>query len=177
MNKSNNAKCFIRQLLLNDAEEYLKLRLQALREDPPAFGSLPEDEDDLKLIRNKINNNENNKYYGAFTGNQLSGIIRFSLNTGKNELHRSYVGGLYVDPKFRGRGYGKKLIQHAIKMASKNKKIRRVYLSVVTNQKTAIVLYLSLGFRIYGTEEETFSKNGVFYDEYLMSLKMHGDDE
>jgi ribosomal protein S18 acetylase RimI-like enzyme len=48
---------------------------------------------------------------------------------------------------------------------------RRVNLMFVTQQEAAIRLYQSLGFRIYGTEPETFSKGGCFYDEHLMTLK------
>ncbi|MBW4630573.1 MAG: hypothetical protein KME30_01325 [Iphinoe sp. HA4291-MV1] len=50
-----------------------------------------------------------------------------------------------------------------------------VNLTVVTQQKAAICLYQSLGFHIYGTEQETFSKAGRFYDEHLMMLELTSD--
>jgi RimJ/RimL family protein N-acetyltransferase len=47
-----------------------------------------------------------------------------------------------------------------------------VNLTVVTGQEAAVRLYSSLGFRIYGTEKETFSHSGVLYDEHLMTLEL-----
>ncbi|WP_347277469.1 hypothetical protein [Pseudanabaena sp. FACHB-2040] len=56
--------------------------------------------------------------------------------------------------------------------------MRRVNLTVVTQQEGAICLYQSFGFRIYGTEQETFSKDGQFYDEHLMTLELEsGNDQ
>jgi RimJ/RimL family protein N-acetyltransferase len=79
---------------------------------------------------------------------------------------------LYVLPLFRGRGCGKALVQRALRRAAHTPSIRRVNLTVVTRQEAAFRLYQSLGFRVYGTEAETFSCDGEFYDEYLMTLAM-----
>jgi hypothetical protein len=46
-----------------------------------------------------------------------------------------------------------------------------------SEQEAAIRLYLSLGFHIYGTEQEAFSKAGDFYDEHLMTLELGSEDE
>jgi len=47
----------------------------------------------------------------------------------------------------------------------------------VTQQEVAIRLYQSFGFRIYGTEPETFSRDGQFYDEHLMTLELNSDKD
>jgi hypothetical protein len=44
-------------------------------------------------------------------------------------------------------------------------------------QEAAIRLYQSLGFSIYGTEQETFSLWGYFYDEHLMTLKLNPEND
>jgi L-amino acid N-acyltransferase YncA len=53
---------------------------------------------------------------------------------------------------------------------------RRVNLTVMTQQAGAIRLHQSFGFRIYGTEPETFSRAGQFYDEHLMTLELNSDN-
>jgi RimJ/RimL family protein N-acetyltransferase len=47
----------------------------------------------------------------------------------------------------------------------------------VTQQEAAIRLYQSLGFSIYGTEQETFSRDRQFYDEYLMTLELNSEND
>jgi hypothetical protein len=54
--------------------------------------------------------------------------------------------------------------------------IRRINLTVVTQQEAALRLYQSLGFQIYGTEQETFSRAGHFYDEHLLTLNLVSDN-
>jgi RimJ/RimL family protein N-acetyltransferase len=71
---------------------------------------------------------------------------------------------------------GISMIKQALSWAAKAQNIRRINLTVVTEQEAAIRLYQSFGFRIYGTEQETFSRGGRFYDEYLMTLKLVLDD-
>ncbi|NJO40268.1 MAG: GNAT family N-acetyltransferase [Cyanobacteria bacterium CRU_2_1] len=62
------------------------------------------------------------------------------------------------------------MVKEALNWAANMQSIRRVNLTVVTQQEAAICLYRSLGFRIYGTEQEAFLKAGRFYDEHLMTL-------
>ena len=157
-----------------DAEAYLVVRLCALREQPPAFGSLPEDELNIVDTATRLAQSEDRCFFGAFQGSQLIGIIRLSRYTAPNERHRAYLGGLYVLPAFRRGGCGKALVEQALKQAASIQELTRVNLTVVTGQEAAIRLYQSLGFRIYGTERETFSNAGKFYDEHLMTLELTG---
>lgn len=159
------------------AEAYHFVRLSALREQPPAFGSLPEDEPDLSETAIRLAQSDNRCFFGAFQNEQLVGIIRISRYSAPNEQHRAYLAGLYVLPSFRCHGCGRALIQAALSWAANTPNIRRVYLTVVTQQEAAIRLYQLLGFRTYGTEPETFSRGGQFYDEYLMALALNSDHE
>jgi RimJ/RimL family protein N-acetyltransferase len=63
-------------------------------------------------------------------------------------------------------------VEKALERAANTPGIIRINLTVVTQQTAAIDLYRSLGFQIYGTEQETFSRNGHFYDEHLMTLAL-----
>ena len=111
-------------------------------------------------------------FFGAFQEGQLVGILRFSLYSAPNEKHRAYLAGLYILPGLRRQGYGRALVQAALKHAAALPGLRRVNLTVVTVQEAAIRLYHSFGFRIFGTDVETFSHCGTLYDEHLMTLEI-----
>lgn len=162
----------VRLLTPSDAEAYHSVRLRALHEQPPAFGSLPEVEPNLSETAARLVESDERCFFGAFQGEQLIGIIRLSRYSAPNEKHRAYLAGLYVLPPFRCHGCGRMLVREALNRAVNTLGIRRVNLTVVTQQEAAIRLYQSFGFRIYGTEPETFSRDGQFYDEHLMTLEL-----
>jgi ribosomal protein S18 acetylase RimI-like enzyme len=164
----------IRMRMLNsiDAAAYREVRVKALRTHPPAFGSLPEDEPDLAKTAERLVPCDDRCFFGAFFDEQLLGIIRLSSYDAPNEKHRMYLGGLYVLPAFRRLGCGRALVQQALHRATNTPGVRRINLTVVTQQTAAIDLYRSIGFQIYGTEPETFSRDGYFYDEHLMTLDL-----
>jgi RimJ/RimL family protein N-acetyltransferase len=167
----------VRLLTPADAKAYRFVRLRALHEQPPAFGSLPEVEPNLSETAARLAESDDRCFFGAFQSEQLIGIIRLSRYSAPNEKHRAYLAGLYVLPPFRRHGYGRALIHEALSRAANAPGIRRVNLTVVTQQEAAIRLYQSFGFCIYGTEAETFSRDGQFYDEHLMTLKLNSGND
>jgi ribosomal protein S18 acetylase RimI-like enzyme len=162
----------IRKLTPQDVKEYRRVRLAALRENPPAFSTLVEEEEKLldEAIALRLQQTQDGYILGAFQDDNLEGIIRFSYFEGANEKHRGYIAGLYINPDFRRCGLAKALIKQVLVLAGQDSGLRRIHLSVVTSQDAAIELYKSFGFRIYGTECEAFSVGGKFYDEHLMEL-------
>ena len=161
----------IRQLNSSDASIYQTLRLQALNELPPAFGSPANEEQDkpLKDIEDFLTGTDDRSLYGAFIDSSIVGMIRYSRYSGSNEGHRSYIASFYVDPIHRGKGIGKTLLEKGITLAEKDEKIRRINLTVVSDQAPAIRLYEKMGFSKCGTDFEAFSSEGRFYDEILMT--------
>ncbi|MCU0533130.1 MAG: GNAT family N-acetyltransferase [Hydrococcus sp. Prado102] len=168
----NNISISIRSLTPADAESYRVVRLRALNEQPPAFGSLPEDEPNLAETATRLIESDERCFFGAFSNQQLVGIVRISRYDATNEKHRAYLAGLYILPSFRRNGCGKLLVKKALSWVANKQNIRRINLTVVTEQEAAIRLYQSFGFRIYGTEQETFLKNGRFWNEHLMTLEL-----
>ena len=161
----------IRELKSSDATSYRKLRLQALAEWPPAFGSPVEEENEkpMKETESFLIGTRDRKLFGTFVGSMLTGTVRYSRYSGSNEGHRAYVAGLYVDPDHRGQGAGRALLERTIDESKNDKTIRRLNLTVVSDQSTAIRLYESLGFVECGTDYEAFSARGQFFDEILMT--------
>jgi ribosomal protein S18 acetylase RimI-like enzyme len=167
----------IRTLTPTDVEEYRVLRLAALREQPPAFGTLAEKEEKLTLeaMASRLQESEDTYILGTFLDDILVGTIRFSRFEEVNEKHRGFIAGLYVRPDFRRRGLARALITEVLMHARRDNSLRRIHLTVVTIQDAAIQLYKSLGFCIYGTEHEAFSNQGQFYDEHLMELILQAE--
>jgi RimJ/RimL family protein N-acetyltransferase len=162
----------VRVLTAEDAAAYRVVRIAALHEHPPAFGSLPEDEPNLIETAERLVESDDRCFFGAFQDDRLIGILRLSRYEAPNEKHRAYLAGLYVLPPFRRIGCGRLLVKQALNRATKLPGIGRINLTVVTQQIAAIYLYQSIGFRIYGTEQEAFSRSGHFYDEHLMTLDL-----
>ena len=165
----------IRELTSLDAGCYRTLRIQALSEWPPAFGSAVEEEEKKTITEteNFLSATKDRKLLGAFVGSSLIGSVRYSRYSGSNEGHRSYIAGLYVDPGHRGKGVGRALLERCLSEAENDEAIRRVNLTVVAAQMAAIRLYESVGFVKCGTDYEAFSADGQFFDELLMTLPLN----
>jgi L-phenylalanine/L-methionine N-acetyltransferase len=84
--------------------------------------------------------------------------------------HIAYLGGLAIHPDFAGKGLGLKMMQEIIELA-KQKGIKRLELSVGTENLRAIELYKKAGFEPEGVlRKYTHLKSeGRFIDELLMS--------
>jgi ribosomal protein S18 acetylase RimI-like enzyme len=162
----------IRTLTPADVQAYRKLRLAALYEQPPAFGTPAAKEEKLAIesIAARLQESEDTYILGAFADDILVGTIRFARFDEANEKHRGFMAGLYVRPDWRRRGIARLLANEVLARARQDADLRRIHLTVVTAQDAAIQLYKSLGFCIYGTEQEAFSNQGLFYNEYLMEL-------
>ena len=83
----------IRTLTPTDAKEYRLLRLAALQEQPPTFGTPVEKEEKLALeeIASRLQESKDTYFLGAFLDHVLVGIIRFSLFAETNEKHRGFI--------------------------------------------------------------------------------------
>jgi RimJ/RimL family protein N-acetyltransferase/diadenosine tetraphosphate (Ap4A) HIT family hydrolase len=167
----------VRVMTPADAEAYRPMRLQALEEEPPAFGSLPSDEPELAETAARLAESKDRFFLGAFHDGQLVGSVRLSRYPGSTEKHRAYLAGFYVLPAFRRRGYGRALVREALTRARAAGDIRIVTLSVVAGNVEAIQLYQSFGFQFHGLEREAFCRDNRYYDEYLMTLVLISADE
>ena len=165
----------LRALTPADTADYRALRLAALREQPPAFGTPVEKEEKLSLeeLAARLRASEDGYLLGAFANGKLVGSVRFARFE-ENEQHRGLIAGLYVHPDFRKRGVARALLGEVL-VRARALGLRRLHLTVVTGQEAAVRLYKSFGFSIYGTEREAFSKGGRFYDEYLMALVLQAE--
>ena len=63
------------------------------------------------------------------------------------------IGNVIVDPRERGRGVGKYLIETMIQLAFENHAAREVRISCFNENVVGLLLYEKLGFEICGVEE------------------------
>jgi len=83
------------------------------------------------------------------------------LLTSKIEKDEYYISNLVVDSRFRGRGIGSILLDHAIENAKKKECIS-VILDVDMNNKKAVSFYRRMGFKIVDKNEIKIMKEGTY---------------
>src|SRR5271169_206372 len=124
----------IRRLGPTDALAFRRLRLDALKESPIAFGSSYSEEAKrpVSSFRQRLELRPDNWVFGNLEGKNLIGIIRLAREENKTERHKASIYGLYIAPSERRRGIARKLLEKAIETAMKLKGVRQVRIAVVT---------------------------------------------
>ena len=159
----------IRQLTPADAEAFRELRLEGLRLNPEAFGSLYESEKDQPLEKYS-GWLTSSTIFGAYQNSHLIGTASFTQLSGLKDSHKGLLRAMYVRPAARRSGAGRQLVQAIIDHASQ--KVEQLQLAVVSTNQPALRLYQSLGFQQYGLEKNALKHNGLYSDEILMSLDL-----
>lgn len=70
------------------------------------------------------------------------------------------LGFIIVDNKVRGKGYGKRLLERAIKYAKEELLAKEINLGVFKNNEGAYRCYTSIGFKEVGIEHNAYTFNG-----------------
>jgi RimJ/RimL family protein N-acetyltransferase len=169
----------IRKMVKADAAAYRDLRLRALQLHPEAYGSSYEEsvERDIEFFRERIPEPESfDAIFAAEETGQLVGMVSFVRDTPQKMKHIGNIYGVYVEAAVRGKGIGRLLMQHTIDHARQISGLRQLALNVVTTNATALKLYESLGFKIWGTNPAVLFANGRFYDEHCMTLFLNESD-
>jgi ribosomal protein S18 acetylase RimI-like enzyme len=73
-----------------------------------------------------------------------------------------------VDPNYRGRGFGKKLLENALELIQRNKDAVKAQLMVNKEQHAAVGLYEGMGFVVVGQLKKEIKVGERFYDEFIM---------
>ncbi|WP_174496899.1 GNAT family N-acetyltransferase [Salirhabdus euzebyi] len=156
-----------------DASAYWELRLQALQLHPEAFGTSYEQaiqtENPIKQSEDRLTS-DHSITFGAFVNEKLIGIITILFTTADKMKHKAELVGMYVEKEYRHQGIGKQLILKAIQTARRKGSIEQINLTVVSSNVSAVHLYKSIGFEVYGVEKSALKFNGKYFDEDLMVI-------
>lgn len=165
----------VRRLTTDDGKRQWNLRLQALQDSPVGFGSTYEEtlvwgyESYVK----RLQNDDGSIWLGAFEHDDtLIGMLGVIHEKGLKSQHKGYIISMYVMPEARGKGVGKALLNEAIAEARNDGGFDQLQLAVVTTNHSARQLYRSLGFEVYGIEPRALKKDGQYWDEELMILRL-----
>lgn len=164
----------VRPLGQEDVDAFRRVRLEALRLHPEAFGSAYEDEVQLdraqfaeRLATPRFTR------FGGFAGNDLVGLVGLQVRAGAKERHKGHLFSMYVDAAHRHSGLSEQLV-NAVIAAARDADVLLVHLSVMSGNTNAKRFYLRMGFTVYGVERRSLKVADRFYDEDLMVLHLDG---
>jgi len=162
----------VRPLGIADAEDFRRVRLDALRLCPDAFGAAYDDE--LKLHRSQFAERlvtPGFTRYGGFAGSELVGLAGLQIRSGAKEQHKAYLFSMYVDAAHRHTGLARRLVE-AVIAGARDAGALVLQLSVTMGNLPARRLYQRMGFAVYGVERRSLRVGGLFHDEELMALDL-----
>jgi ribosomal protein S18 acetylase RimI-like enzyme len=160
----------IRKLLAEDAAVFQELRLRALLDKPGSFTSSHAEESPLSLgeVAERLAPTADRAVFGAFDAGRMIGMAGIGRESMVKIAHKAYVWGMYVEPSYRGKGWGQRLLDAAIEFAAEVPGIRQVNISVYSGNDVARRMYISSGFVPYGVEACAMQVGDTCYDEEHM---------
>lgn len=164
----------IRPAQLEDATNFSELRMEALRDNPTAFGSSYEARENCTLdwaLRVLAGDPQQERSFVAEHDGILLGMASIRRAHGRKTRHSATIAGMYVKPEWREMGIVDALLGVCFEWARSNDVII-LKLAVVTVNRPALRAYERAGFRHYGTDPMVILHKGIYYDEYLLACNL-----
>jgi L-phenylalanine/L-methionine N-acetyltransferase len=170
MKKPKRSKIEVRAAELSDAEALT--RIFAGRNAHAQTLQLPFQS--LEVWRKRLATNDDTQITlvatvaGEVVGNL--GLTRFT------RPRRAHVGeiGMGVRDDWQGKGVGSALMQAALDLADNWLGLRRLELSVYTDNARAVALYRRFGFEVEGTHRADALRDGDYVDSFSMARLIEG---
>ena len=152
-----------------DAEDFARLRLQALESEPQAFRETADEHRAKPLAfhaERLRTGGDMSCVFGAFAAGELVGTAGLY----RKRPEWGCLWGMYVDHRYRGRGAGKQLLQALLAHARGLAGLTEVHLTVSATQHSARRLYLDCGFEFAEGAGESACGDAVAPGQALMKL-------
>lgn len=121
------------------------------------------------VIRGKIEDiiNDGDACYVALDGMEIIGFI---IAVREKHIRTNHVACIVAGilEKYCGKGIGTELFRNVFGWAEE-KGVKKLELTVITENTRAFNLYKKLGFKAEGLREMSMLKNGKYFDEYYMA--------
>lgn len=165
----------IRPAIAADAVQFSELRQEALRDNPSVFGSsyTARENCTTEWALKVLSRNPQEEFsFVLEVDQQLVGMTGVHRSPGIKLRHSATIGGVFIQPGWRGLGLSDQLIKHCIAWA-KIQKVALLKLAVVCGNLAALKVYQRNGFVVYGTEPKVILHDGIYFDEYLLYLDIN----
>jgi L-phenylalanine/L-methionine N-acetyltransferase len=161
---SSPADFIIRPVMLQDAEALWMMALQeGVIETTMALPSLRLEQ----RVKSLSALDENDHYMVSERAGEVVGVAGLTVGTGR--LRHSGSLFVYVARQHQGQGVGTHLLQALLEIADLWLLLRRVELTVLTENEGAKRLYERSGFVIEGCRRMSIIARGELKDEWLMA--------
>ncbi len=118
---------------------------------------------------------DNHVWFVAEVDGQLVGYINAA--GGKRAMYHTLTFGIALARDWRNQGIGTALIHHLIAWCQANPVVRRLQLTVFSNNPRAFHVYHKLGFQQEGIARAEVKKHGQFLDGILMAMLFEHDND
>ena len=159
----------VKKILKSDWQKYRDIRLEALKNEPSAFGSsyiteLNRTDKDWQERFSMVEKSDGDRFFHSVCDNNRMISIGGAFRDNNDEWN---VVAIYTKSEYRGLGIGKLLMTNILDEFN-NRAIKKIFLKVNINQKAAISLYKKFDFKIINTVKNKLMGDGNYYDEYEM---------
>lgn len=161
----------VRRAAESDAPALIELRRMLFAEtanmlwEPDEFGQTADDES--KRIT-RLNARSNSLVLLAEAETRPIGVLT-AVGGEVRRLRNSATLALGVAKSHWGQGVATQMLEHALRWSHASG-LRRVELTVHTTNIRAVGVYLRCGFQVEGVRRSSLFVNGMFIDEYIMSV-------
>lgn len=156
-------------------QKYREIRLEALKTNPTAFLNTFEDvkkypEEKWRKQLEQSQKRDGAFFLFAFDGKKVIGMNGVYWVKKPVIKHVAEVFGVFVNPNYRDKGIGKRLMEEVISEIKKNPQFTKIKLGVNAENIPALKLYESFGLKIVGKLEKELKFGERYYNELLLEL-------